>query len=556
MVLRKIMNSELPVLTPYSTSELVFGLVCAVGTGLDLVIKTIKDRLSIFGYTVEVIDVADDILSGFNKDFREKGIKIDRYKDNYGYTYDNSNNKRKPGKYEATHEMMDVGNSLRGANLGLLGMGIVERILNYREKQGREGNILPKTAFIIKSLKNEAEVDVLRSVYGNGFYLFGVHSDEERRLDYLKKKGMDEKSAKDLIKRDEHEEPGYGQQTRDTFRLSDFFVSNKDSTSNVQANILRIMDLIFGDPFITPTFSEYAMFSAYCASLRTADLSRQIGAVICKGKDILASGANECPQYGGGQYWLEYDNEDNRYYDFIGGRDHMLGFDSNKREFQKLAIESFDVIIELIQEAVDRCENELERQTISKKLAEIVGEEKINKNFVKKLKDETGLGDLTEYGRVVHAEMEALSACARNGISCKGGELYCTTFPCHVCTKHLIAAGITKVVYIEPYPKSKALDLFKDSISTDESDKGEKIVFTPFFGVGPRRFIELFSMNYTPLLPKIRKDPDGNKKEWNPDNAIVRDQMLPSSYIEREINYATTYSEWVSMLFTEEEETL
>ena len=64
--------------------------------------------------------------------------------------------------------------------------------------------------------------------------------------------------------------------------------------------------------------------------------------------------------------------------------------------------------------------------------------------------------DLTEYGRVVHAEMHALCDAARLGKAIKGATLYCTTFPCHNCTKHILAAGIRRVVYIEPYPKSLA----------------------------------------------------------------------------------------------------
>jgi deoxycytidylate deaminase len=58
--------------------------------------------------------------------------------------------------------------------------------------------------------------------------------------------------------------------------------------------------------------------------------------------------------------------------------------------------------------------------------------------------------DLTEYGRVVHAELLALCDAARLGRSVKGATLYCTTFPCHNCTKHLLASGIRRVVFMEP----------------------------------------------------------------------------------------------------------
>ena len=44
-----------------------------------------------------------------------------------------------------------------------------------------------------------------------------------------------------------------------------------------------------------------------------------------------------------------------------------------------------------------------------------------------------------------HAEMEALLSCARSGVSTRGATLYSTTFPCHNCAKHIIAAGVARV---------------------------------------------------------------------------------------------------------------
>ena len=63
---------------------------------------------------------------------------------------------------------------------------------------------------------------------------------------------------------------------------------------------------------------------------------------------------------------------------------------------------------------------------------------------------ESRVMDLIEFGRILHAEMSALSDAARKGICVEGATLYCTTFPCHLCAKLIVAAGITKVVYLEP----------------------------------------------------------------------------------------------------------
>jgi deoxycytidylate deaminase len=150
------------------------------------------------------------------------------------------------------------------------------------------------------------------------------------------------------------------------------------------------------------------------------------------------------------------------------------------------------------------------------------------------------LKNITEYGRVVHAEMEALLSCARGNVGTKGAHLYCTTFPCHNCAKHIIAAGITKVVYVEPYPKSKAFDFHDDSITLTPGEGGEKVVFEPFVGVGPRSFFNLFSVNLGAGYEIKRKNDDGTIVEWEEESATLRMQMLPISYIERE-SYTTKH---------------
>ncbi|MDG3141841.1 deaminase [Streptococcus suis] len=62
--------------------------------------------------------------------------------------------------------------------------------------------------------------------------------------------------------------------------------------------------------------------------------------------------------------------------------------------------------------------------------------------------------------RTVHAEMNALIQCAKEGISTDDTELYVTHFPCLNCTKALLQAGITKITYKANYrPHPFAIDL-------------------------------------------------------------------------------------------------
>lgn len=72
-----------------------------------------------------------------------------------------------------------------------------------------------------------------------------------------------------------------------------------------------------------------------------------------------------------------------------------------------------------------------------------------------------------------------------------GGKIYVTTYPCHSCARHLVAAGISQIHYIEPYRKSQAIRLHSDAI-TESTEAGSLVQLLLFDGVAPRRFIDLF----------------------------------------------------------------
>lgn len=53
--------------------------------------------------------------------------------------------------------------------------------------------------------------------------------------------------------------------------------------------------------------------------------------------------------------------------------------------------------------------------------------------------------------RTIHAEMNAISQCAKFGEATDGSEIYVTDFPCLQCTKTLLQAGIVKINYLRNY---------------------------------------------------------------------------------------------------------
>jgi deoxycytidylate deaminase len=477
-------------------TEVVFGLVGAVGTDLGRLEKFLEEGLQRYSYVPEVIRVTKlldipDVVSGL-------GVPL-----------------------ESAPEDKRIGTRIKGGNELRRLSGRNDIFALYAAQQisrSREGAVtaespeLPprwKTAHIVHSLKHPDEVRTLRRIYGPGFFLIGVYSPESSRFRNLTDRYLiTEEQARGLIRQDENEKEGHGQHGRDTFELSDVFIPMTGNEEESRSQLFRFLDLVFGAPWTTPTQDEHAMFMAFAASLRSGSLARQVGAVITTAAgDVIATGANDAPQYGGGQYWPGAHDQ----------RDSARGVDYNDVLKRRL-------VVEIMRKVKARYESG-EKHTSDDALFEE------GRRFFA----DTGLLDITEYSREVHAEMAAMSACARMGASTQGAHFYATTFPCHNCAKHIVAAGIERVYFVEPYPKSHALRLHDDSITQmDGRDVKGRVAFTPFMGVGPRRFFDLFSMQLSSGRRVSRKNPEGRKVEWTTTKSTPRIPLLPYSYMQRE----------------------
>ena len=67
------------------------------------------------------------------------------------------------------------------------------------------------------------------------------------------------------------------------------------------------------------------------------------------------------------------------------------------------------------------------------------------------------------YPYVLHAEANAITKIARSGNSSEGATLYITTSPCNECSKLIIQAGITRVVFSEHYRLNDCIELLKEA---------------------------------------------------------------------------------------------
>lgn len=464
----------------FCESELVIGLVYAVGTNYKPVQKSIEKVLSKHGYRPNSIRISS-LISTLTNEKLENDSEISRI----------------------SSRMTAGNNACRSSRRkDLWALAAIAEINKLRGTEINEQQPCPRTAHLIFSLKRPEEVTTLRKVYGDGFFLVGVFATEKERLDNLIEMNAPKADALKLFKRDEEETSDeFGQQTRETFQLADVFVQLKSGAYDDELS--RFFSLVFSDPYVTPTQQEHAMFLAYASSLRSGQLGRQVGAAITsKGGDILAVGCNDVPKPGGGLYWPGPNDN----------RDAVLGIDTNDRQRDLI----LDKILSKVKESFSDFDPDILRKSLRSAL------------------------DITEYGRAVHAEMDALLTCARSGVSPVGAILYTTTFPCHNCTRHIVAAGIARVIYIEPYAKSRAEELHDDAILVEEKamrlnrSAKRKVPFTHFVGIGPRKYFDLFSLNLSRGHELVRKK-DGHKLELNYSEAWPRVPLSNSTYIQREI---------------------
>lgn len=371
-------------------------------------------------------------------------------------------------------------------------------------------------AFILRSLKRPEEVNLIRRELGSSFFLVTAHSAKHNRIQRLEriikgrqpgKKGAFYRAiAESIVKRDleDNQTAATGQQLGKTFHLADVFV-DADRASSMKSLLRRFVELAFGNSFHTPSRSEFAMYHAYAAMVRSAALPRQVGAAIAsRDGTIVATGSNDVPKAGGGLYW-EGDSPDGR--DFVG-RD----FDPSDERKRRILEELIGIVAPILREDAPSSSPVLTQKETESVVDRLLAEPRFARANL----------NVLDVARTVHAEMDAITNAALRGVPTKECTLYTTTFPCHNCAKHIISSGLARVIYIEPYPKSIAEDLYPDSMTADPSDRlpRGRIPFMPFVGVGPRRYLDFF------LAPK-RTDGRGRILHWDAARAVCRFAITP-----------------------------
>jgi deoxycytidylate deaminase len=387
----------------------------------------------------------------------------------------------------------------------LAALSIVSVVRERVKRNGSEVSSPAKNVFLLHQFKRREEIELLRSIYGRLFFQVSIYSRTGARVDHLagsfaraENLGTSDSfrsKAEEIIQTDQNEADNtHGQRVSAIFHNGDLILNADASDTILEEQICRFTNLLFGSNKISPTRHEYGMFVAKSAALRTLDLSRQVGAAIftCEG-EIVAMGSNEVPKADGGTYW----SDDPQKFD---DRDYVRQHDSNDRRKK-------EILFELLKALDVEPETAMSLPGIN------------TSQFM----------DALEYGRIIHAEMSAICDAARLGRALRGTTLYSTTFPCHMCAKHIVAAGIAQVLFLEPYPKSLTANLHGDAVRIELADRGRHqpypaVEFAHFHGISHRRYRELFERGR-------RKDSDGKFEEWA--NAIKDgDEVKPRPIID------------------------
>jgi deoxycytidylate deaminase len=461
-------------------SELFFALITPAGVRRDEIIEGLIRGLKSVDYEVITVKLSD-LLPHCPKVWKAQAV---------------------PGQGQRVIHLQAIGNEFRkrinkdqGDGAALARAAITAIRENRLQKTGSPDMPAQRTAYVLDQLKNPQEVELLREVYGSCFFLIAGHAANSSRSSNLaeelaKKEGQPGKGseyqsiASEIIKNDDIQEDGLEQNTRDTYPKADVFV-DLETIGNAGPEIARFIELIFGHPFHTPRIDEYAMYQANAASLRSSDESRQVGAAVATDKgDVIAVGTNEVPVRGGGLYWPGESPD---------MRDQQLASRDEDR--------AKEIKIRALRELLERLSNQ--KKLPAKDVKAILDQPA---DLLKSLKG-TQFAGLGEFGRTVHAEMAALIDAAKRGVSVDRRIMHVTTFPCHNCAKHIIASGIKKVVYLEPYPKSEAHYLHGEEIELNpkqgthykkdhnkEEILTDRVIFVRYSGIAPRQYQQLFTM--------------------------------------------------------------
>lgn len=316
------------------------------------------------------------------------------------------------------------------------------------------------TALVIDGIRNTGEIDYLRTAFGDRFFLIAVYAPapvrwERVRSDYTSQ-GLDEQDFLKDDKRDENEETRHGQQVELCVDKADVFLRNSETLSPVERvghlteKLRQHVRLLTGEEPRYPSPEEVSMNLAFSSAHSTKCLKRQVGAVITSPT----------------------------------GEPISVGFNENPDSIKPCVFEFGECYR-------DRVRNDHFAQLAGKtvcpvcgdSIAEMVGPPWKCKKCAANLESFFFPDRAMKWCTALHAEERAIINAAGRDLS--GAVIYTTAFPCFLCAEKIMQAGITRIVFADPYPdiySAQLLDHARPRIEVERFEGVRSGIFDRIFG--------------------------------------------------------------------------
>lgn len=482
------MNKNKTVCPP--RSEVIIGIVSPLGTKKELFKKLLKTNFKSHGIKVINLSVTHELI--------EIPITLNI-----------------PKSLEYFLKMQICSELRKTKSNGVL----VNTIINSIKKERRKNTTKKTIVYLVDQLKNLGEYKLLSHIYGLNYIQMSLFSNEKERDQNLKErfesdaeleKKYDEKSLTSLIfnkikikgklvnkffsrKTVSNWAKNYlneilsdsshrlilkdfteidielldkksGQQVSDLFHKSHYFINLDLPKSNIETEISKFVNLLTGQHKEYPTQDEFGMCLAYQASVRSNfPGGRHVGAAIISNQgEVISVASIRAPAKSSNPTRQDQNKVE-------------PGYDKYYKK-----IDSWSNFIKSLTSIKKEKNNKIKLDAIAKK----------NLSDINKF-----LKSILDFHPCTHAEISAIIDAAKLGITVREAILYTTTFPCHLCAKDILNAGISRVVYLEAYPKSKNKELYPDLIDFDTNSKSEKTPFEFYCGIGPKRFLYAYSLD-------------------------------------------------------------
>ena len=211
-------TSDAPLMERFASrqsNEIVIAFAGPIGCGIQSVINKARSSLLELGYErVEVIKLSK-FLSAAVDDGRISALARSANSSDKFYHY---------------RMLQQAGRDIRESskNKQILAEYAVQQIVFNREAhpqaamEGGQQSVPARVAYLIDQVKRPEEVELLRALYRNLFYLVGVTKPYPQRKKLLEEEGVYEDEAPTLIEIDRNEEGDGGQRLDKTLHLADF----------------------------------------------------------------------------------------------------------------------------------------------------------------------------------------------------------------------------------------------------------------------------------------------------------------------------------------------